>query len=108
MGSPIEQVTALVERGIADEVGRHVKEKFWVTHYGANHINPKHLVFWIVVISDHEKCRLEGDKALMAELRNVLAKCDYPTEARSGVHIGFESQETVDRESGGNFYYHWK
>jgi len=108
MDTPIDQVTALVERAITDEVGRHAKEKFWVTHYGANHIHPRHLVYWIVVGSDHEKCRLEADSALMAELRSLLVKYDYPSEGRNGVHIGFESQETVDRESNGNLYYHWK
>lgn len=108
METPIEQVTALVERAISDEVGRHIKEKFWVTQYGANHIHPRHLVYWIVVLSDDEKSRLEEDSVLMAVLRSLLVKYNYPIEGRDGVHIGFESQETVDRESGGNFYYHWK
>ena len=108
MDTPIDQVTALIERAITDEVSRHAKEKFWVTHFGANRIHPKHLVYWIVVGSDHEKCRLEADSALMAALRSLLVKYDYPNEGRNGVHIGFESQETVDRESNGNFYYHWK
>jgi len=104
----IKRVTALVERAITDEVGRRAKEKFWVTHYGANDIHPGHLVYWIVVRSDHEKRRLEADSALMAVLRDLLVRHDYPIEGRDGVHIGFESQETVDRESGGNFYHHWK
>jgi len=104
----IKRVTALVERAITDEVGRRAKEKFWVTHYGANDIHPGHLVYWIVVRSDHEKRRLEADSALMAVLRDLLVRHDYSIEGRDGVHIGFESQETVDRESGGNFYHHWK
>jgi hypothetical protein len=106
--TPIARVTALVERAITDEMGRHAKEKFWVTHYGANNIHPKHLVYWIVVGSDYEKHRLEADSGLMAVLRSLLMKYDYPIEGRDGVHIGFESQETVDRESNGNFYHHWK
>ena len=106
--TPIGRVTALVERAIRDEVGRHAKEKFWVTHYGANNIHPKHLVYWIVVGSDYEKHRLEADSALMAVLRSLLMRYDYPIEGRDGVHVGFESQETVDRESEGNFYHHWK
>ncbi len=104
----IEQLTALIERAISDEMGRHTDEKFWVTHYGANDIHPRHLVYWIVVRSDYEKGRLEADSALIAALRSLLVKYDYPIEGRDGVHIRFESQETVDRESGGNFYHHWK
>jgi hypothetical protein len=105
---PIDKVTAVIERAIIDEMSSHAKEKFWVTHYGANHIHPKHLVYWIVVGSDHEKRRLESDSALMTALRDLLVRYEYPIEGRAGVHIGFESQETVDRESGGNFYNHWK
>jgi hypothetical protein len=105
---PIEKVTALIELAISDEMAKHTNEKFWVTHYGANHIHPKHLVYWIVVHSDLEKGRLEADTALMQVLRSLLEKYDYPIQGRNGVHIGFESQETVNRESGGNFYYHWK
>jgi len=76
----IKRVTALVERAITDEVGRRAKEKFWVTHYGANDIHPGHLVYWIVVRSDHEKRRLEADSALMAVLRDLLVRHDYPIE----------------------------
>ena len=35
-------------------------------------------------------------------------KHDYPADAQNNVHIGFESQETVDRESDGNWYLHFK
>ena len=105
---PIEQLTIRIERAIKEEVARHTREKMWVTHYGANDIHPKHLVYWIVVNSDKEKHRLEQDAALMTTLRGLLDHYEYPAEGRSGVHIGFESQETVSRESSGNFWYHWK
>lgn len=44
----------------------------------------------------------------MNSLRNILAVHEYPIEGRPFVHIGFESEETVARESGGNWYYHFK
>jgi len=104
----IEEVTNQIELAISVEVGRHTTEKSWVTHYGANHIHPKHLVYWIVVRSDAEKQRLESNTALMSKLRSLLDQYEYPVEGRAGVHIGFESHETVNRESEGNFYHHWK
>jgi len=82
--TPIGRVTALVERAITDEVGRHAKEKFWVTHYGANDIHPKHLVYWIVVGSDYEKHRLEANSPLMAVLRSLLMKYDSPSREGTG------------------------
>jgi hypothetical protein len=106
--NPIAEVTARIEQAISEEIGHYTAEKFWVTHYGAVNIDPRHLVYWIVVRSDHEKRRLEADAALMAALRAFLERYEYPVAGRDGVHIGFESQETVDRESGGNFYHHWK
>jgi hypothetical protein len=104
----IAQLTNQIELAIHAEISRQTREKFWVTHYGANHIHPKHLVYWIVVQSDREKRRLEADAALMATLRSLLDQYEYPAEGRAGVHIGFESHETVNRESDGNFYHHWK
>lgn len=83
-------------------------EKSWVTHYGANDIHPRHLVYWLCVNSDAEKSRLESDTELMSRLRDLLVEFDYPAEGREGVHIGFESTETVNRESKGDWRIHWQ
>ena len=99
-----EQAEALISLIATDEV----TEKHWVTHYGANDIHPKHLVFWICVQTDKERDRLISDKPLMERLRNTLIEVDYPKEGRDFVFIGFESQETVDRESNGHWWHHWK
>ena len=76
--------------------------------YGAYKIDPKNLVFWICVQSDEEKLRLQSDLNLMKTLRQVLSQFDYPANAADKVHIDFESQETVDRESNGNWFIHFK
>ena len=108
MGWMIRWVTGRIERAIRREMAGRTREKVWVTHYGANDIHPRHLVYWIVVQTDREKERLAADAALLATLRGLLVQYDYPAEGREEVHIGFESQETVDRESNGNFWEHWK
>lgn len=84
------------------------KEKFWIDWYGAYEIDAKNLVIWICVETDATKLRLESDRELIIRLKELLTKYDYPEEARSSVHIGFESQETVDRESNGSWYEHFK
>lgn len=97
---------------IRDDIKKLLKhnyrEKFNVIYYGAYDIDPRHLVFWICVESDKLKELLTKDHWLNDQLRMLLEKHDYPGEAQPFVHIGFESQETVDRESGGNWYHHFK
>jgi len=83
-------------------------ETFWIDQYGAYNIDPKYLVFWICVETDELKLKLKSNALLKNDLRNLLVKHNYPEQARSFVHIDFESQETVDRESGGNWYDHVK
>jgi hypothetical protein len=83
-------------------------EKFWIDWYGAYDVNPKHLVFWICLISDKMKTEFKSNTELLTRLRDLLAIHDYPEQARQSVFIDFESQETVDRESDGNWYHHFK
>ncbi len=84
------------------------KEKFWIECYGAHQIDPKNLAFWICVQADKTKERLESESDLLNTLRLLLVKYNYPEKARAHVHIGFESQDTVDRESNGDWYLHLK
>ncbi len=97
---------------IKDDIEKTIKplckEKFRIEWYGAYDIGPKNLVFWICVESDKMKSSFESDVTLMKQLRDLLDKYDYPLEARPHVVIGYESQETVDRESNGNWYDHFK
>ncbi|RZJ91407.1 MAG: hypothetical protein EOO20_05115 [Chryseobacterium sp.] len=84
------------------------EEKFWIDWYGAYDIDPKNLVIWICVESDQAKSTFQSSPELMNKLREVLVKHNYPEQAIPFVYIGFESQETVDRDSGGNWYHHFK
>lgn len=104
----IEKATLQIEAEMKRMMKDASEEKVWVTHYGANDIHPRHLVYWICVDSDAEKHRLEANSELTSRLQSLLVKFDYPAEGREGVHIGFESAETVNRESNGNWWHHWK
>ncbi len=86
----------------------HCNEKFWIDWYGAYDIDPRYLVIWFCVESDKVKANLESNPELVNKIRETLVKCNYPEQAIPFVLIGFESQETVDRESKGNWYDHFK
>ncbi len=74
-------------------------------HFGAVDINPDHLAFWITTATDTERDRLAADAALQDEFRRVLLRAGYPADAVLKVGFAFESQETVDRVHGGNWWY---
>ena len=79
--------------------------------------------FWIAVQTDAERDRLANDKALLARMRAVFEETGYQAliediwdkdvhlpalEYLKTLGIAFESQETVDRDHGGNWYYAMK
>ena len=101
-------VTRRVESAIKAIAGEVTREEHWVTHYGANDIHWRHLVFWICVQTDAERDRLRSQPELTERLRRTLHDARYPEEGIDGVFIGFESKETVDREAGGNWFLYWK
>jgi hypothetical protein len=105
---PLSRKVRRIEKAMKRIAKERAREDVWVAHYGAFDIHPRHLVYWICMQSDSERDRLASDRALVAQLRELLVAFDYPAHARDHVHIGFESQETVDRESSGNWWHHWK
>ncbi len=90
------------------EVSKICSEKIRVDYFGAYDINPQNLAFWICIETDKEKEKLKNDNLLINTLKNLLIKYDYPEKAIEQVSIDFQSQETVDREYAGNWYYFYK
>jgi hypothetical protein len=76
--------------------------------FGAYWINPKHLVFVVAVKSDAERNDLRDNASLNASLNGLLSRFRWPEPARSNVIFDIESQETVTRETNGNWWYHYK
>lgn len=79
-----------------------------VWSFGAYYIDPKHMVFIAGVQTDVEKETLKSDRNIQNKMRELLVKYNWPINARKHVHFDIESQETVDRENNGNWWYHYK
>jgi|SRR6185369_6828168 len=82
--------------------------KPYVWFFGAYYIDPKSLVFVVGVPLDSERERLRSDIDFNNDMRRLLVTYNWPFEARKHVHFDIESQETVDRENNGNWWYHYK
>jgi hypothetical protein len=106
--SNISIITEMVQEKISIICTAELRERFELSHYGANYIHPGFLVFWIRIQSDKERDRLRSDVQLMHRLRQTLIEAGYPEEGRNDVDINFESQETINREYGGNWYNYMK
>jgi hypothetical protein len=79
--------------------------------------------FWFAVTTDAERDRLQGDEALLRRLNDIIRDSGYLKMIEEiwekEIHnpileylktpgIVFESQETVDRDFKGNWYYRMK
>jgi hypothetical protein len=78
---------------------------FWIGSYD---IDPGNLFFVIGVQTDRERDRLRVDEQFSEQLRQALVTVDWPEAARPHVKFEIESDETVNRDSGGNWWIHYK
>ncbi len=104
----IKRIVLEIEQDMRKLVQLIPHEPVRILWYGAYDIDPRKLVFWICTKSDIAKHELQSNISLNIALRSLLEKHNYPDYAREHVKIGFESQETVRRESNGDWYLHFK
>lgn len=76
-----------------------------IFHFGAVDIHPKHLAYWITTTTDAERDQLAADSAMQDEFRRILLREGYPADAVLEVGFAFQSEETVQRDFGGDWFY---
>lgn len=96
-----------IERHLRDMLlARGIKPLVW--SFGAYYIDPKYMVFVVGVLTDHEKNLLKNDALFQTEISTLSERFRWPKEARKYVNFNIESDETVQREAGGNWWHHYK
>jgi hypothetical protein len=80
----------------------------WISSIGAIDVDPKHLAFWIATDKDWERDELLGGLSFRNDCLEALLRCGYPEEAVPFVAVAVESQQTVDRDSFGRWYWAMK
>lgn len=103
----LRQKLYAIKRDMKHMLGEICSEKFSVSWYGFYESDPGNLMFIVYVQSDQAKTLLAMDQEFNVRLRHLLVKHEYPETARSRIMFRVESQETMDRESGGNWYDHF-
>jgi hypothetical protein len=91
-------------RRIAGQYCRRAK----VFSFGAIRVNPRHLAIWITTQTDEERDSMRASHDLVPQFRRVLLAVGYPPSAVAEVGFEFESQQTVDRDYDGNWWYRVK
>ncbi|MCA9617118.1 MAG: hypothetical protein H6721_13540 [Sandaracinus sp.] len=107
-GSPLTEAVRRAEKRMCDIVSRKLGRPVTPLSYGSLDVDPGLLVIWIRVRTDQEKEQLSADEPLKESLRRELFEEGYPEEAARRAFLGFESQETVDRESSGDWWGHFR
>jgi hypothetical protein len=73
--------------------------------FGAIHLHPRHIAIWIATQTDEERDLMRASHELLPEFRRILLAAGYPPVAVPDVGFEFESQQTVDRDYGGSWWY---
>jgi hypothetical protein len=100
----IERCRDVLGRQFSDRLGTEVR----TTSFGAVDINPVHLAVWFITDTDAQRDQLLASPDFVQTCRAALVASGYPSEAVH--HVGFSaaSEETVQRDWGGNWWQFFK
>ena len=108
------QLDALVKIAM-DRVASSIADRTPELHshffYGASAIHPRHLVTWYLfhTDADWDSARHSGLIATIEEYtRKELADAGYPANGIAEIMVSFTSHETIERETGGDYWEYFK
>lgn len=102
----LEQTIKQLRKDVKKLIATRCDEKFDADTYGAVDLDPGLLVILVIVKTDAKKHILASDATWISQVRESLIFRNYPSNAIDKVIVAVESQETVYRESRGDWHLH--
>ena len=106
--SSLERLISNIKGDLRNLLKDYTKEKVNIYDYGITPTNLNNFALCIIVASDAEKQRLFQLSTLNETIWGIFKKRNYPIDAIQNVQIKYESRETIQRESKGNWNYHFR
>lgn len=104
----IKDLVQVIKKDVKYIVSETTQERYDVFTYGSYLFGENGLCILISVNTDKERDRIKADAKFFRRVSSSLVLRDFPEEARGRVVVWVESQETVDRESKGDWYQHMR
>lgn len=108
------QLDAIV-RAATDSVASSVSDERPALHshffYGASAIHPRYLVTWYLFRTDADYALAQANGLTMrieSRTRQQLLERGYPAEWVGAIAVSFTTDETIQREAGGNYWHYFK
>ncbi|MBX3576020.1 MAG: hypothetical protein KF723_02340 [Rhizobiaceae bacterium] len=102
-GRDLQSIIRRLENAVRDAVRQQFSDA-GVFSFGAVEIDPRHLAVWIRTRTDADRDSLLGDPAFLPRMRAILAEVGYPQAAILAVGFTAQSDETVNRDFGGDWW----
>jgi len=107
----LNRIIEISKYNVMEKVKNRKPTIFSKFHYGSFGINPKYLVIWYLFEKDTdlEKAEANGLKEELVQLTLVELRANgYPETALDEIQIAFTTDEDIQRETNGNYYYYFK
>ena len=102
------QSARIIRRRIADYLEEHSVSFIDVIHFEGDQTEPEEQHVCVIVTSDAQCEMLEGQESIISGIKGIILESDSSDRPVRGIVVSFASQETVDRDYGGQWHAYFK
>lgn len=94
----LQEAREAIVRRLAPHGVQHVE---FVSAFGSS----EDVWVWLATATDAQRDALSGEEPLLKDVREAVASAGYPPDELHNIHSTVQSQETVDRDYKGSWFY---